>query len=491
MKELRRGILLPVFQLSELAEPDDPRAIERSIKQGKGHPPFTYRYRFVWDDDRGRGYNYNLLPVVLDRHSVPWALGTLFILSQLEGKTQAVMTTLHSRAEDLGAFKEWLDSQDNPDQVLFNFPKPKLRRTTYRFNGFLAQQFRAGEISGQTAKRRMATAIFFYRWLIANKHFTPEYPPWEEKEYHRSFMSRDGRPLSKIVASTDLSITAPKPENDFDGTIQDGGNLRPLTCKEQDWLLEATEASGNSECLLIQLFMLATGARIESACTLRLRHFINPTPSYSKSPTGVGEVYRLRAGPGTGIETKNNKLGTFQIPRNLYELLHTYAISKRAEVRRARNAEKHGGHADPYLFLTQQGNPYYIAKSEAQRFNPDLKIRHVKSGQTIRQFIRDHVIPYVREKYDAGFSYQPHDLRASFGMNITEVLLNEVQSGKITLHKVRNMVKDLMWHKSAATTDLYLDFKKNIDLFHGAINGYGEYLQEKVDRAKRGLIRNE
>jgi hypothetical protein len=37
MRELRRKILLPVFQLSELAEFDDVGSIQRSIRQGKGH----------------------------------------------------------------------------------------------------------------------------------------------------------------------------------------------------------------------------------------------------------------------------------------------------------------------------------------------------------------------------------------------------------------------------------------------------------------------
>lgn len=491
MKELRRKILLPVFQLSEITDQDDPRALKRTIKQGKGHPALTYCYRFIWDEDEGRGYNYNLFPVVLDRKSIPWALGTLFILSQLEGETQPVMATFHARADDLGAFKEWLDSQDNPEKLLFNFPKPKLRRTTYRYRGFLQQQIQAREIGTHTAKRRMGALISFYKWLIANNFFTPEYPTWEEKEYQLSFKTADGRPLSKTVVSTDLSIPAPKAEDDFDGTIQDGGKLRPLTGKEQEWLLEAAEAKGNSECLLLQLFMLGTGARIESACTLRVRHFFDPKPRYSKSLTGDGEIYRLKAGPGTGIETKYSKPGTFQIPRALYELLHTYAFSKRAQVRRNRHAAKHGEHSDPYLFLTQQGSPYYTAKAEALRFNPDLNRRYEKNGQPIRQFIKDHALPYVQNKHDKTFFYRPHDLRASFGMNMTEALMTQVEEGKITLHKARLIVKDLMWHQSGATTDLYLDYKNKIDAFYKAINGFGEHLRQWTERAMQGFAIDE
>jgi len=489
--ELRRKILLPVFQLSELTDQDDPRVIERTVKQGKRHPSLTYWYRFVWDEKESRGYNYNLFPVVLDRKSVPWALGTLFILSQLECETQPVMSTFHSRADDLGAFKEWLDSQDRPEELLFHFPKPKLRRTTYRYRGFLQRQIQAREIGSTTAKRRMGTVISFYKWLVSNHYFTPEYPTWEERKYQLSFNAGDGQQLSKTVISTDLSIPAPRAEDDFDGTIQDGGKLRPLPGNEQDWLLEAAEAKGNSECLLLQLFMLSTGARMESACTLRVRHFSNPEPPCSKSLTGDGEIYRLKAGPGTGIETKNNKPGTFQVPRPLYELLHTYALSNRAELRRQRYTAKHGEHHDIYLFLTLQGSPYYIAKEESQQFDPDLDRRYSKTGQPIRQFIKDHAIPFVRENYDKSFFYRPHDLRASFGMNMLEELTKQIEEGKITLHQVRLMVKDLMWHTSSATTDRYLNYKKKMNVFYKAINGYGEYLQQWTDRAMKGMAIDE
>ncbi len=59
------------------------------------------------------------------------------------------------------------------------------------------------------------------------------------------------------------------------------------------------------------------------------------------------------------------------------------------------------------------------------------------------------------------------------------------------MHKVRLIVKDLMWHTSSATTDQYLDYKKNIDVFYKAINGYGEHLQQWTDRAMEGLIFDE
>jgi len=492
MREFRRKVLLPVFRLSELTTEDDPLAIEQTIKQGKSYPAMTYHYRFVWDDSAGHGFNYNLLPVVLDKNAAPWPLGTLYILAQLEAQTNPVMTTCQSKADDLGAYKEWLDTHDEPDDVMCQFPKIKLRRVTYRYRGHLQRQVQAGEVAPGTAKRRMGTVVALYRWLIGRNYLQPDNPPWEERLYQITFRSIEGRALSKRVVSTDVSIRAPKSEDPFSGTIMDGGQLRPLTCKEQGWVLEATQVKGNTECYLLQLFMLATGARIQTAGTLRLRHFAQANPSYAKALAGDGEVYKLKAGPGTGIDTKNDKRGVLQVPRSIYELLHTYALSDRAKVRSSRFFAKHGEHSDPYLFFTQQGSPYFTAKADVQRFDVNFDRRYEKTGQPVRQFIKEHVIPYIREKYDSSFKYRMHDLRASFGMNMTELLMGLVYGRKITLHQARMAVKDLLWHESLTTTDLYLNYRSHSNIIYEAVNGYGEQLQKWVAQASlSGEVKDE
>jgi len=147
MKELRRKVLLPVFQLSELTTDDDPRALRRDIKQGKGHSALTYYYRLVEDDQTGHRSSYNLFPIVLDRDAKPWSLATLYLLARLEVETSPTMTTHHNRADDLGSFKEWLDTHDDPERLMFAFPKITLRRPTYRYRGNLQKLIRAGELA--------------------------------------------------------------------------------------------------------------------------------------------------------------------------------------------------------------------------------------------------------------------------------------------------------------------------------------------------------
>jgi len=76
-------------------------------------------------------------------------------------------------------------------------------------------------------------------------------------------------------------------------------------------------------------------------------------------------------------------------------------------------------------------------------------------------------------------------------MNVTEELMRQVQEGQLSLHKARLIVKDLMWHKSSATTDLYLDYKPKINAFYKAIDGYGEHLRLWTDRAMKGFAVDE
>jgi len=147
MRELRRKVLIPVFQVSEITVESDPRAIRRDIKEGMGREALSYFLRFAIEAESHTGFNYNLFPVVLDRYSVPWHLGTLHILSKLEAEPNPNMTTFQSRADDLGAYKEWLDQHDNPDEQLFDFRKLKRLRPTYRYRGFSRHQRYAEEIS--------------------------------------------------------------------------------------------------------------------------------------------------------------------------------------------------------------------------------------------------------------------------------------------------------------------------------------------------------
>ncbi len=485
MRELRRKVLLPSFTLMEECNEHYALANRRSINRWKGREPLAYFERPVVNPtDRGR-FNYNLFPVVLGRDSAPWDFGTLYILFRLESETSPNMATFHSLADDLGAFKEWLDEHDNPNELLFDFPKLKVRRVTYRYRGALKLKVGVNEIAPSTAKRRMGTVVSFYRWLIAANFLEPAHDPWQERTFDLSFKNAQGFSVSKSASSTDLRIDAPKTTDPLSDSIQDGGKLRPLPQIEQRWVMEAANSLGNPEMCLFLLFMMLTGARIQSAGTLRVRHFTQHKVSFSKALAGDGEVFKLMVGPGTGIDTKNDKQMVLQMPRFFYEALHTYALSERAKRRRRLSAG--GDHDDQYLFITQHGSSYYTSKEESLRFDPNLQRRHKKNGGTVRQFLKDSLIPLVRENFDPKFHFRIHDLRATFGMNQTDLQMELVQSGVITLRIARSNVMALMGHSSSEITELYLDYRKKMEVMYCAVNGYGDQVCAWINAAMEAV----
>lgn len=482
-------VQIPVFTLTEICNANDPRGFKRHIPQWKGREAFTYYYRPLIEPVTQTGHNYNLFPIVLDRAGMPWGLANNFLLSKAEADARPNMNSYVSLAHDLGAYREWLDEHSNPNELLLHFPKNKQARATYRYRGHLMQKIYARELAPATARRRMGVVIAFYRWMVEEQLFEPDFPPWQEREYLLSIKNTQGFSMMKSVASTDLSIKAPKIDDPFDGTIQDGGKLRPLTYEEQQWVMEAARALGNTEMQLLILFMLLTGARIQTACTLRVRHFTSANPHFGKALSGDHAVFKLPVGPKVGIDTKNDKSMVLQVPRALYAVMHTYSKSNRAKRRRELAAG--GNNPDQYLFLTQQGNPYFTGKDEALDFDPDLKRRHQKAGGTVRQFLKDHLIPYVRHHHDKNFHFRIHDLRASFGMNQTDAQLALVEQGIITLRQARITVMALMGHESSATTDLYLDYRKMMAQAYAAIDGYGEQVHAWIADAMAGIGYND
>ncbi|WP_229800251.1 site-specific integrase [Vogesella alkaliphila] len=387
------------------------------------------------------------------------------------------MSTYSSIADDLAAYRRYLD-EAGIDWM--HFPAHKLSRPTYRYSGHLKLAIAAGEIASSTAKRRMSAVISFYAWLISEGVLAPEYSPWKASDRYIELKDTHGFKFSKRVTTTDVSLHIAKQDDPYAGTIDDGGKLRPLSQDEQAWLLEALISLSNTEMTLIHLFALLTGARIQTILTFRVRHVLleldEPHPFELRFPVG----------PGTGIDTKNDKQLVLHIPVWFYQMLRTYAQSERA--RRRRHRAVGGDTEDQYLFLSIRGTPLYQSKAGSQTFNASASIRHAKAGQGVRQFITERVIPFIREKYNTpGFSYQFHDTRATFGMNLTDAQLGLVSKGEVTLHEAREFVKNRMCHESSATTDRYLQYRKNLKLVRAATAAYSNHLRQLAELALRDI----
>jgi hypothetical protein len=471
-----RKIVLPRFTLTEVSDASDGEATRIT----SALEPYYARPKLVPTEGKRRDgrpmwvkYQFNLFPVILDASGAPWAEAVIYLLSRLEDALATSMATYAAIAEDLATYRRFLDEYEIDWTV---FPLQKLQRPTYRFNGHLKRAVTAGEIAAGTAKRRMGSVIAFYRWLENENLFKPAEPPWRDSDRYVQFLDGHGFRRSKTVVTTDLSIRIPKQHDPYDGLIEDGGKLRPLPLEEQEWLLDALVSLGNPEMTLIHLFSLLTGARIQTTLTFRLRHAL-----LELAASQQGDL-RFPVGHGTGVDTKRQKQFVLHIPIWFYQMLRTYARSARAATRRERAAG--GDHENQYLFLSQRGAPFYQGKSEASSFDRSSQLRHRKCGQSVRQFITERVIPFIRAKHRTRtFHYQFHDIRATAGMNWTDHQLRLVERGQSTLHQAREFVKTRLSHESSATTDRYLQYRHNVKVARWAEERHETHLKSLCERA--------
>lgn len=469
-REARR-ILLPVFETTELALTPDENSVEIPLPPASFQKTYSIRKKNnnSLKNPPWAGTQFNLFPLVLDKNGIPWAEATVYLLSRIESSYSPTMSSYASIADSLAAFLRFVEERQID---WMEFPAHKLQRPTYRYQAYLKFEIASANLKASTAKRRMSAVITFYNWLIQEKVFTPANPPWLEADRYIQFKGTYGNPLIKKVKVHDVSIKAPASINPYEDTIDDDGKLRPLNLSEQEWLVEALMALGNTEMLLIHLFGLLTGARLQTILTFRVKHLrLKP----SKSLNDV----RIPVGPSTGIDTKNSKKLILHVPTWFYQKLICYVNSERAKRRRSR--AEGGDTEEQYVFLSVRGAPLYQSRSQSSTFDSSNLLRHSKTGQGVRQFIYEKVIPFIRNNNgEPGFSYQFHDTRASYGMNLTDFQLDRVKQGDITLHQAREFVKSRMGHESSATTDRYLNYRQNLQIASSINSEYSIHLQKLI-----------
>lgn len=417
-------------------------------------------------NDEPYGNQCNLFPVVTNASGSPWEPALLYLAHRIFELANCTMSTNHNVAEDLVHFKRFLDEKylafDNFDSVAtYELP-------TYRYRNYLQKQFEQGLLPASSARRRMQSVIAFYRYLIEKEIINPKHQPWQAKTIKLYLKDRKGFATSRTVETSDLRIKARVQPDPYSETIDDGGKLRPLTWEHQLLLMRNLMDWTNPEMALIHLIAIFTGARIQTILTLQRSNFQTSLAEFRTD-------YKLKAGPGTGIDTKGDQVLFLYFPARLCERICTYVASPRAA---KRCAKADGGVHENYLFLTKYGRPYYDPKHSTQIFSSDKTTRYNSNGQEVRKF-KAGLIKKIRETNSThNFYYRFHDLRATFGMNLTDAQLQLVQEGKITLAQAREYVRFRMSHSSYETTDRYLNYRANLEFIHAVRDAYGAYLHE-------------
>jgi hypothetical protein len=462
--------------LTEVVDRDTPGATPVSITTPGGGA--IYHTVPLADPDSGRRRDarpqwiagtFPLFPVVRLADGAPWAEANLWLIDMMESKSSPNMLTFASIADDLVAFRRYLDDE-GVDWL--TFPANKRQRPTYRYSASIRLAVQAVELSPGVARRRMGAVVRFYRWLMSEAGFKPANAPWVESGRFIEFRDQKGFSSAIEVKTTDLAISGRRAEDPWGDHIQDGGRLRPLPSSEQSVLLESLAALGNTEMTLVHLFALLTGARIQTVLTVRAKHVM-------RKPDGFhGDDIRLACGPGTGIDTKGGVKGVLHLPRDFYERLYIYVHSDRAR-KRSQLADG-GDHPDQPLFLSHRGAPLYEDRESRGPVSNSSRVRrHVKTGQAVRQFIRDELLPMMRVQLgNPRYEFSFHDLRATYGLNMVDTMT----ANETKYTRALDQLRQLMWHVQPSTTERYLAYRENCRLFDAVQDGWGAHLSTLVTR---------
>ncbi|MCW3148166.1 site-specific integrase [Stutzerimonas stutzeri] len=404
------------------------------------------------------GYFPNF-PILIQGDGAPWEIANLYLTTKLRSESGYESRTFRGIADHLLDYLRFLEDEGLD---YLQFPRNDRLKVTFRYKQRLVEQVTGGDLSASTAKARINAVVNFYRgimhWnLIARNQI--QNAPFEEVERYINVTSEHGIQNALKIKSHNLAIPTPKKQRQSE-YINDGGDLRPLTVAEQESVLKALQASSR-EYQLMFYFALFTGARVQTVGTLRVKHL--------QGKLDGGGYLRLPIGHGTQIDTKRGKPMTLLVPGWLVQDILVYSRSPEATKRRERSF--YGDTEDNYVFLSKNGIPYYTSKKEIYDRRDASVNRHagmadqalnvsIQDGATLRQHIRDILLPRIHPSNPDFQDFTFHDLRATFGMNLLESQLQHMGDQHITA--ALEYVRQRMGHADIKTTMRYLQYKSRL-----------------------------
>lgn len=389
-------------------------------------------------------------PVIIKSNGEMLELTNLYFNAYLRENEDIRGDNLKSIAIDLLDYYRFIES--NELDVLY-FPEKVYRRVTYQYQKYLRRQVEEQKLSVNTAKQRIARVVNFYEECLVKGFINESLINQPYVLLFKKIFIQDqlGFNVEKIIKSSDLSIHAGKsikmPDN-----IYDGGALRPLIIAEQEVLSEFLSKYGSIQLQLICYIAFHTGARLQSICTITVRHIKGLILQKNQNNCV------LKVGYGTGIDTKKGQQYGLEFPRWLVEILIKYINSVTWKERA--KLSFYGVNEQNYLFLTKNGSPFYTSRRELfdikekmMAIDKKTNIKTYTGGAVRKQF--DELIELIQKSYQDFEKVRFHDLRATFGMN----LLNRLQTKGLNNQQCLDYIKKRMGHKRVETTMMYLDYK--------------------------------
>jgi len=395
-------------------------------------------------------------PFLFHADGNPWHEANDYLLSIMSNKAPINRRTDDVRRRASKLLDYLLFCEDNNlDWLDFSGARPPLR-PTYRYFYHLINE---GTRSNQVINQYTSEVYHFYKYVTAHWHDLDMKRVDTIKQVRFMVQGSKGYKVIEAEKRSQTRRTPPVSSVPLGFVREDGEDLRPLSNRELGAFLASirNEEEWSAFERLILMTALMTGARKQSVLTMRLKHL----KGFTEDRLEKEGAYKLHAGPGTGIDTKYDKPQVLYVPKQLAEELVTLAKSPMMKARRekfrAQLEISHPGLSvaedDMYLFLSDQGNCYYMAKSD-----PRYQIVKSRQAGQVTETIKRKLIQKASSPFPKDFSY--HWLRATYGYQLYQRLQPLVQEGPLKPGEDIDFIQKRMHHESRETTENYLKLFK-------------------------------
>ena len=399
------------------------------------------------------------MPFLFHRNGEPWKEANSFLINLVRNKHA------HNRPSDEAKRKasRLLDylmfTEENSINWLDFSGKRITLRPTYRYHAHLRKM----EGRGPAVCNQYTGVVYqFYKFVSKYWHAIDIDRVDTVKQINIFIESAHGFTRQLTVEQRSQTQRYNKSKIIPKGFVDDEGEcLRPLTNSELASVVDAVNSDGwNAQERLIVLFALMTGARKQTVLTLRVKH-VEALVQGELEPEGT---YILKAGPGTGIDTKNNKPQTLHVPKALAEDLLTFVRSAYAKSRRQRFLREYGvSYSDlltipageEYVFLSEQANCYYMAGSD-----PRYAFVNTRPQGAVADTLKKKLIRSVPAGFPKDFTF--HWLRATFAYQLYQLLVPSLESRRLLPGEEISIIQERLHHEQRETTENYLKLFKMI-----------------------------
>lgn len=417
--------------------------------------PELYREDEVESNEHLRNaYNF---PFLFHQDGTPWVEANSYLHHIIQNQHPGDRPTDQARriAGELLEYLIFCESHEI-DWKDFSGKRPSLRPSYKYFQHLKTKSQRSSRVTNQ-----YTGAVYnFYEYVSRYWHAID----LDRVDTVRKFMVRISTAKgSRIIERLKRSQTLATPLSAAPdiGTVRDDGeDLRPLTNLQLKSLQDSlTKHKWLVQERLIVDTALMTGGRKQTVLTLRARHLSQFTDKNLRRDN----TYALKCGPGTGIDTKHNKPLTIYIPKGLASRLLVWVKSptylrrkkKFIEARMAESSESWNS-GDVYVYLSEQGNPYYISKDD-----PAYPFLKTPAKGQVTSTIKRKMVKYLGNELPKDFVF--HWLRATFAFQLYQYLQPLVDAGKLSPHEQISIIQVRLAHSDRETTEHYLKLFKSVN----------------------------